>query len=104
MVHTMLTPWKGGRWKVSNCKARRSASQVGVSSCFRIGVLIGALGDRNALWFFIAAIVAAAGSAAQNYALMKAASDLTAKLRALIFQATLRQDSERFHAESSMMF
>jgi len=51
-------------------------------------------GDRNALWFFIAAVCAAIGSVAQHYCLMKAGADLTAKLRAMIFQATLRQDSK----------
>lgn len=73
--------------------------QVGITSYFRLGVLIRAIGNRNALWFFIAAICASAATAAQNYALIKAASDLTAKLRTMIFQATLRQDSEWFNAE-----
>ena len=59
-----------------------------------IGVGGGPLGNRNALWFFIAAITAALGGAAQHYALMQAAADLTAKLRTMIFQATLRQDGE----------
>jgi ABC transporter transmembrane region len=51
-------------------------------------------GDQNALWFFIAAICAAIATVAQQYALIKAAADLTAKLRTMIFQATLRQDSK----------
>jgi hypothetical protein len=52
------------------------------------------IGDRNAHWFFISAVIASVGAAAQNYGLMRAGSDLTAKLRAIIFQATLRQDSK----------
>ena len=62
------------------------------------------IGDRNALWFFVAAIVASVGAGAQNYALGQAASDLTAKLRAMIFKATLRQDGERFNMEYSVIF
>jgi len=94
----LLIPWKReGDGRFPNSRPRRTpclrcARAVNYS---RIGVLIfGTIGDRNALWFFIVAVCAALAGAVQNYALMKAAADLTAKLRAMIFQATLRQDSK----------
>jgi ATP-binding cassette subfamily B (MDR/TAP) protein 1 len=51
-------------------------------------------GDRNALWFFVIAIISAGGMAVQNYLFASAAATLTAKLRALSFRAIMRQDSE----------
>ena len=50
-------------------------------------------GDRNALWFFLIALVAAMSIAIQNYYFAMAASQLTFKLRTLGFRTILRQDS-----------
>ncbi|KAF8798991.1 multidrug resistance protein 1 [Phlegmacium glaucopus] len=58
-------------------------------------------GDRNALWFFIIAILAAVSIGTQNYLFAYAASVLTARLRALSFKAILRQDIEFFDKESN---
>ncbi|KAF8335497.1 P-loop containing nucleoside triphosphate hydrolase protein [Cantharellus anzutake] len=49
-------------------------------------------GDRNALWFFIIAIVSTVTIGAQNYYFSSAASSLTRKLRTLSFRAILRHD------------
>ncbi|KAG9118341.1 GTPase-activating protein, partial [Ceratobasidium sp. 392] len=49
-------------------------------------------GDRNALWFFIIAIVSAAAIAIQNALFGMTAARLTSKLRTLSFRAILRQD------------
>ncbi len=51
-------------------------------------------GDRNALWFFIIAILSAITIGVQNYTFGAAAANLTHKLRALSFKAILRQDSK----------
>ncbi|KAF8833813.1 P-loop containing nucleoside triphosphate hydrolase protein, partial [Paxillus ammoniavirescens] len=51
-------------------------------------------GDRNALWFFVAAIVASISIGVQNYYFSSSAVMLTSKLRALSFRAILRQDSK----------
>jgi len=51
-------------------------------------------GDRNALYFFIIAIVATAAIGIQNYYFAIGAAALSAKLRSLSFKAILRQDSE----------
>lgn len=53
-------------------------------------------GDRNALWFFIIAIVSTAAIAMQNYMFASTAAVLTARLRRLSFKAILRQDVEFF--------
>ncbi|KAG8687043.1 GTPase-activating protein [Ceratobasidium sp. 423] len=49
-------------------------------------------GDRNALWFFVIAIVSAIAIAVQNLVFGVTASRLTTKLRSLSFRAILRQD------------
>ncbi|KAJ1303401.1 hypothetical protein OPQ81_011593 [Rhizoctonia solani] len=49
-------------------------------------------GDRNALWFFVIAIVSAIAIAVQNLVFGMTASRLTSKLRSLSFRAILRQD------------
>jgi ATP-binding cassette subfamily B (MDR/TAP) protein 1 len=51
-------------------------------------------GDRNALWFFIIAILSMICIGFQNYLFASAAANLTYKLRTLSFKAILRQDSE----------
>lgn len=51
-------------------------------------------GDRNALWFFIIAILSMVCIGVQNYSFAAAAANLTHKLRVLSFRAILRQDSE----------
>jgi len=51
-------------------------------------------GDRNALWFFIIAILSAMTIGVQNYTFGAAAANLTHKLRSLSFKAVLRQDSK----------
>ncbi|KAG1889242.1 P-loop containing nucleoside triphosphate hydrolase protein [Suillus subluteus] len=53
-------------------------------------------GDRNALWFFILAILTGLCMGFQNYFFASAAGVLTAKLRSLSFKAILRQDIEYF--------
>ncbi|EUC60222.1 multidrug resistance protein [Rhizoctonia solani AG-3 Rhs1AP] len=49
-------------------------------------------GDRNALWFFVIAIVSAIAIAIQNLVFGVTAARLTSKLRSLSFRAILRQD------------
>ncbi|QRV90352.1 ABC transporter transmembrane region [Ceratobasidium sp. AG-Ba] len=49
-------------------------------------------GDRNALWFFIIAILAASSVATQNILFGLTAARLTSKLRKMSFRAILRQD------------
>jgi ATP-binding cassette subfamily B (MDR/TAP) protein 1 len=51
-------------------------------------------GDRNALYFFIIAIVATLTMGIQVYLFSMAAARLTSKLRSLSFKAILRQDSK----------
>ncbi|KAG2345376.1 P-loop containing nucleoside triphosphate hydrolase protein [Suillus weaverae] len=53
-------------------------------------------GDRNALWFFILAILCALCMGFQNYFFASTAAVLTAKLRSKSFKAILRQDIEYF--------
>ncbi|GLB39978.1 putative P-loop containing nucleoside triphosphate hydrolase protein [Lyophyllum shimeji] len=54
------------------------------------------LGDRNALWFFIFAIVSTIAVTFQNYLFAAASSQLSFKIRKLSFKAMLRQDIEFF--------
>ena len=49
-------------------------------------------GDRNALWFFLIAIVSMFCVGLQNYQFAAAAANLTNKLRMIAFKAILRQD------------
>ncbi|PFH54100.1 hypothetical protein AMATHDRAFT_186925 [Amanita thiersii Skay4041] len=58
-------------------------------------------GDRNALWFFIIAIVSAMCIGFQNYLFSAAAARLTSKLRTLSFKAILRQDIEFFDRDEN---
>lgn len=51
-------------------------------------------GDRNALWFFIIAIISTMTIGIQNYLFGATAAELTSKLRAVSFRAILRQDGE----------
>ena len=53
-------------------------------------------GDRNALYFFIIALVSTCTICVQNYMFGASAAELTAKLRSLSFRAILRQDIEYF--------
>ncbi|PBK89179.1 multidrug resistance protein 1 [Armillaria gallica] len=53
-------------------------------------------GDRNALWFFIIAIIAALCMGMQNYFYSSSATALMSKLKSLSFKAILRQDIEYF--------
>ncbi|KAG7440875.1 P-loop containing nucleoside triphosphate hydrolase protein [Guyanagaster necrorhizus] len=53
-------------------------------------------GDRNALWFFIIAIISTLSIGMQNYLFSSSAAALMAKLRSLSFKAILRQDIEYF--------
>ncbi|KAK0457582.1 P-loop containing nucleoside triphosphate hydrolase protein [Desarmillaria tabescens] len=53
-------------------------------------------GDRNALWFFIIAIISTLSIGMQNYLFRSSAAALMAKLRSLNFKAILRQDIEYF--------
>lgn len=53
-------------------------------------------GDRNAMWFFIIAIISAFTLGTQNYMFSRTATLLTNKLRSLGFKSILRQDSEYF--------
>ncbi|KAG2156010.1 P-loop containing nucleoside triphosphate hydrolase protein [Suillus bovinus] len=58
-------------------------------------------GDRNALWFFIIAILSALSIGLQNYYFASSAAILTAKLRSICFKAILRQDIEYFDKEEN---
>ncbi|THH03905.1 hypothetical protein EW145_g5914 [Phellinidium pouzarii] len=49
-------------------------------------------GDRNALWFFLIAIISVFTVGIQNYEFAASAANLTHKLRSLSFKAILRQD------------
>ena len=59
-------------------------------------------GDRNALYFFIIAIVATLTMGIQVYLFSKAAARLTAKLRSLSFKAILRQDSKPMLSDANV--
>ncbi|KIO30809.1 hypothetical protein M407DRAFT_68753 [Tulasnella calospora MUT 4182] len=56
-------------------------------------------GDRNALWFFIIALLSAVAIATQSYYFTNAAAGLTEKLRSLSFRAMLRQEIGWFDEE-----
>ncbi|KAG6837188.1 hypothetical protein H0H93_013415 [Arthromyces matolae] len=58
-------------------------------------------GDRNALWFFIIAIISTLAIGFQNYLFASSAAALTAKLRSLSFRAILRQDIEFFDKDDN---
>lgn len=58
-------------------------------------------GDRNALWFFIIAILSTACVGLQNYYFAAAATHLTARLRSLSFKAILRQDIAFFDKDEN---
>ncbi|KAJ3756801.1 P-loop containing nucleoside triphosphate hydrolase protein [Lentinula raphanica] len=58
-------------------------------------------GDRNALWFFLIAIISCFTIGVQNYNFSASAANLTAKLRALSFRAILRQDIEFFDRDEN---
>ncbi|KAE9400469.1 multidrug resistance protein 1 [Gymnopus androsaceus JB14] len=58
-------------------------------------------GDRNALWFFLIAIVSCFAIGFQNYNFAASAATLTAKLRTLSFRAILRQDIEFFDRDEN---
>ncbi|KAI4527252.1 ste6-like protein [Schizophyllum commune Loenen D] len=57
-------------------------------------------GDRNALWFFLIALVSMVCIGVQNYSFAASASKLSARLRSLSFKSILRQDIEFFDEES----
>ncbi|KAF9242522.1 P-loop containing nucleoside triphosphate hydrolase protein [Melanogaster broomeanus] len=58
-------------------------------------------GNRNALWFFIIAILASISTGFQNYYFMASAAILTSKLRSLGFKSLLRQDIEFFDKDEN---
>ncbi|KII86803.1 hypothetical protein PLICRDRAFT_43464 [Plicaturopsis crispa FD-325 SS-3] len=58
-------------------------------------------GDRNALWFFIIAILSMISLGFQNYLFASAAATLTSKLRSLSFRAMLRQDVAFFDKDDN---
>ncbi|KAJ7505250.1 P-loop containing nucleoside triphosphate hydrolase protein [Mycena galericulata] len=58
-------------------------------------------GDRNALWFFIIAIISTFCIGFQNYLFASSAATLTNKLRSLSFRAILRQDIEFFDKDEN---
>ncbi|EIW81034.1 P-loop containing nucleoside triphosphate hydrolase protein [Coniophora puteana RWD-64-598 SS2] len=58
-------------------------------------------GDRNALWFFLIAIVSSFAIASSNYIFGSSAAILTAKLRSISFRAILRQDIEYFDRDEN---
>ncbi|KAF9533176.1 P-loop containing nucleoside triphosphate hydrolase protein [Crepidotus variabilis] len=58
-------------------------------------------GDRNALWFFVIAILATGLIGGQHYFFGYASSVLTARLRMLSFRTILRQDIEFFDADKN---
>ncbi|THH04768.1 hypothetical protein EW145_g5279, partial [Phellinidium pouzarii] len=59
-------------------------------------------GDRNALWFFLIAIISIFTVGIQNYEFAASASHLTHKLRSLSFRAILRQDIEFFDEDKNI--
>ena len=58
-------------------------------------------GDRNALYFFIIAILSMIAVGFQNYLFASSAAELTQKLRSLSFRSILRQDIEFFDKEEN---
>ncbi|KAI0350350.1 P-loop containing nucleoside triphosphate hydrolase protein [Trametes cingulata] len=58
-------------------------------------------GDRNALWFFIIAILSMIAVGFQNYLFASSAAELTSKLRSLSFRSILRQDIEFFDKDEN---
>ncbi|TCD63929.1 GTPase-activating protein [Steccherinum ochraceum] len=58
-------------------------------------------GDRNALWFFIIALVATGVVALQGFMFASSAAALSAKLKSLSFRAILRQDIEYFDKDGN---
>ncbi|KAJ6585057.1 P-loop containing nucleoside triphosphate hydrolase protein [Mycena capillaripes] len=58
-------------------------------------------GDRNALWFFIIALISTVLIGFQNYLFSASAARLTKKLRSLSFKAILRQDIEFFDKDEN---
>ncbi|KAF6764137.1 multidrug resistance protein 1 [Ephemerocybe angulata] len=60
-------------------------------------------GDRNALWFFIIAILSTIAVGLQNYYFAAAATELTARLRSLSFRAVLRQDIAFFDKDENSL-
>jgi ATP-binding cassette, subfamily B (MDR/TAP), member 1 len=58
-------------------------------------------GDRDALWFFVIAILSTVAVGFQNYLFASTAATLTAKLRSLSFKAILRQDIEFFDKDEN---
>ncbi|KAI0714082.1 P-loop containing nucleoside triphosphate hydrolase protein [Cerioporus squamosus] len=58
-------------------------------------------GDRNALYFFIIAILSMIAVGFQNYLFARSAAELTSKLRSLSFRAILRQDIEFFDKDEN---
>ncbi|KAJ7863028.1 P-loop containing nucleoside triphosphate hydrolase protein [Mycena olivaceomarginata] len=58
-------------------------------------------GDRNALYFFIIAILSTFCIGFQNYLFSSSAAKLTRKLRSLSFRAILRQDIEFFDKDEN---
>ena len=58
-------------------------------------------GDRDALYFFIIAILSMIAVGLQNYLFASSAAELTSKLRALSFRAILRQDIEFFDKDEN---
>ncbi|KZP33057.1 P-loop containing nucleoside triphosphate hydrolase protein [Athelia psychrophila] len=56
-------------------------------------------GDRNALWFFVIALLSTGAMAVQTFFFARSAALLTSKLRFLSFKAILRQDIEYFDQE-----
>ncbi|KAF8503872.1 P-loop containing nucleoside triphosphate hydrolase protein [Gautieria morchelliformis] len=57
--------------------------------------------DRDALWIFLIAIVAAVSMGCQNYLFSSAAAKLTYTVRSLSFKAIIRQDIEFFDEEKN---
>ena len=51
-------------------------------------------GDRNALYFFIIALISGVTIGVKNYLFAASAAELTGRLRSLTFRAILRQDGE----------
>ncbi|KAJ7087513.1 P-loop containing nucleoside triphosphate hydrolase protein [Mycena epipterygia] len=73
----------------------------GINGFSRQGHARRVAGDRNALWFFIIAIVSGASVGLQNYLFASAAATLTMKVRSLTFKAILRQDIKFFDKDEN---
>ncbi|KAJ7761539.1 P-loop containing nucleoside triphosphate hydrolase protein [Mycena maculata] len=73
----------------------------GINGFSQLGHARRVAGDRNALWFFVIAIISTFCIGIHNYMFASSAATLTMKLRSLSFRAVLRQDIEFFDRDEN---